>query len=226
MAAAVIVMVANNTGAEARRLAATFPNRIGHLIGPGGWRQPLEGITYALDNGAFPAFSNGTPWNEAAFFSLLDRAATHAIPPAWVAVPDVVLDRAATLRQWETFAPVLRARYGWPLAFVVQNGMTPADVPAEASVVFVGGDTEWKRATARGWCEAFPRVHIGRVNTERWLWYFHRAGAESCDGSGWFRGKRTQLDSLWHYLADSEGLELDPFHGAMQTRLFPLGPHS
>lgn len=50
---------------------------------------------------------------------------------------------------------------------------------------------------------AFPRIHVGRVNTERMLWMAHEAGAESCDGTGWFRGDKAQLAGLMRYLDDS-----------------------
>lgn len=216
------VMVANNSGAEARRLARAFPGRVGHLYGPGGWRGPFPEFPYALDNGAFPAWTAGRELDADAFRGLCAKAAAASVAPDWVAVPDVVCDRARTLAAWRQWSPELR-EFGWPLAFVVQDGMTPSDVPRDAAVVFVGGSTRWKRETARLWCEHFPRVHVGRVNTERWLWRYHRAGAESCDGSGWFRGDRSQLDGLWYFLADTEGLEADAAHGPMQPRLFARG---
>jgi hypothetical protein len=215
------VMVANNSGAEARRLAATYPGRIGHLYGPGGWRGPFPEFPYALDNGAFPAFTKGTAWDEAAFLALCERAAGAAVAPRWVAVPDVVCDRAGTLAAWGRWSSILRERFGWPLAFVVQDGMTHEDVPDDAALLFVGGSTTWKQQTAAYWRERMPRVHIGRVNGERDLWRYHRAGAESCDGTGWFRGSRRQLDGLWYYLADSSGQSRDS--GPTQPRLFALG---
>jgi hypothetical protein len=216
------VLIANNSGREARRLAAQFPDRIGHIYGPGGWRGPFVEFPYALDNGAYPAFLKGHPFDADGFRVFVARAACAQIAPAWIAVPDVVCDREATIQSWYSWAPSLGA-HGWPLAFVVQNGMTKADVPSNADVVFVGGSTAWKWETVRYWCQHFPRVHVGRVNTERLLWQAHRAGAESCDGSGWFRGRRAQLDGLWYYLADSSDMPHDAAHGPMQPRLFSQG---
>lgn len=216
-----IVMLANNSGAEARRLALAYPGRVGHLYGPGGWRGPFPEFPHYIENGVFPKFTSGRRWLSAPFLELCDSAAAAPIAPRWVAVPDVVCDRVRTLARWRRWAPLLRRRYGWPLAFVVQNGMTAADIPADAAVVFVGGDTAWKRETAAYWCANHPRVHVGRVNGERDLWRFHQAGAESCDGTGWFRGDRRQLDGLWYYLADSSARAHD--HGPHQPRLFALG---
>jgi hypothetical protein len=212
-----LVMVANNLGKEAKRLLAQFPNRIGHIYAPGGFKTPWP--EYALDNGAYADFTKGKPFRADAFRKLCASAAAADHPPRWVAVPDVVTDREATLERYREWFAELQA-FGWPLAFVAQDGMTAADVPGSASVVFVGGSTEWKQDTAVYWCQHFPRVHIGRVNGEKDLWRYHRAGAESCDGTGWFRGRRKQLDGLWYYLTDTEGLESDPAHGAMQRRLF------
>jgi hypothetical protein len=211
-----IVMIANNRGAEAKKLRDSYPDRIGHIYSPGGMRRPWP--IYAIDNGAFVEWSKGRSFDATSFLALLDQAKKSGVAPRWVAVPDAVADRESTLIRWHDWEPTLRG-FGWPLAFVVQNGMSIADVPSSADWLFVGGDTEWKRETAAYWCAHFPRVHVGRVNTERDLWRYHRAGAESCDGTGWFRGRRAQLDGLWYYLADTEGLD-DPAHGPLQGRLF------
>lgn len=216
------VHIANNSGREARRLAERFPDRIGHIYGPDGWRGPFPEFPYVLDNGAWPAFVNGKPFDDAKYRALIRRAAGAPIAPKWIAVPDVVQDREATLESWHRWAGELHP-FGWPLAFVVQDGMQKGDVPASAGVVFVGGSTDWKWETVGYWCKHFARVHVGRVNTENLLWQAHRAGAESCDGSGWFRGNRAQLDGLWYYLADSSDLPNDAAHGPMQPRLFSLG---
>lgn len=217
------LLLANNTGREARRLLAAFPDRIGHLIAPGGWRTPFP--TYGVDNGAWPAFKNGRPWAEGPFRRLVERIRAHVAAggaaPAWVLPPDVVCDADATLASWARWAPELRA-LGWPLGFVVQNGMTAGDVPTDAAIVCVGGDTDWKRETAAYWCAHFPRVHVLRCTTERWLWHFHRCGVESTDGNV-FMGDRSQLDGIWYYLTDSSDLPHDLAHGPMQSRLFALG---
>jgi hypothetical protein len=201
-----MVMPANNTSRLVFWWAGKYPGKIGHLVGPVSWRsrtslpdgQPL--LSYALDNGAYPAFQKGEEWNETAFLALCDSARAAEHRPLWVTVPDVVADCEATLRKWEQWAPCLRATYGWPLAFVAQDGLRTEDVPEAADVVFIGGTTEWKHNNIHRFCAAFPRVHVGRVNTQKWLWFCHESGAESCDGTGWFRGDRAQLDGLQRYL--------------------------
>jgi hypothetical protein len=193
------VMLANNTGIRVGYLAGRYPGRLGHLFSPGDQRGPFEFCPYSLDNGAFKGHFDLERW-----LKLLEWARLSGIPPVWVLVPDVVSDRVATLAMWRQHSQVA-ARYGWPLAFAVQDGMTPKDVPQTAEVVFVGGSTFWKWRTLSMWCKTFPRVHVGRVNTYKRLWQCHEAGAESTDGTGFMRGDQRQYRGLCAYLAESSG---------------------
>ena len=192
-----IVMPANNRGIVAGWLAGRFPGFVGHLYSPGGISSLYDFIPFALDNGRFSVWAAGKEWDESAFVGMLDRVSGSGPgkAPRWVLVPDLVGDRDGTLREWDRWCVRIQG-YGWPLAFAVQDGMTPDDVPAEADVVFVGGSTDWKRRTIRLWCESFERVHVGRINTDKWLWECAEAGAESCDGTGWMRGDQRQLAGL------------------------------
>jgi hypothetical protein len=123
-----------------------------------------------------------------------------------VGVPDVVADRIATIDLWHQWTAPIRAILPWvPLAFAVQDGMTKADVPENADIVFVGGTTEWKWRNLREWTDNFPRVHVARVNSERLLWMSDKAGAESCDGTGWMRGGEDRIEELQRYLHQSTG---------------------
>jgi hypothetical protein len=195
-------MVSNNSKGIVHYWGGKYEGHdlIGHLYSPDGWRIPVPWLPYALDNGAFSAFRTGRPWDAGDFVRHLERAKAAPVAPLWVVVPDVVADRDATLARWQLWAPQIKASYGFPLAFAVQDGMTRADVPPDADLVFVGGTTEWKRETMPMWCETFPRVHIARINTARWLWRAWALGAESVDGTGWFRGSRSQIAALTTYL--------------------------
>ena len=193
-------MPSNNTGFEAGYFAGKYLGRIGHLHNVDKLMQPRPNVPWALDNGVFGAHQKGSTWSEEPLYQYLDTYGQLA--PEWVVVPDWVGDRDETLRKWDQHYNALRA-FGVPLAFAAQDGMTPEDVPTEASILFVGGTTSWKWRKLRMWTEAFPRVHVGRVNTYRLLWMAHDAGAESCDGTGWFRGDRKQLAGLDQYLHES-----------------------
>lgn len=194
-----LVMPTNNSGIQIGYLCGKYPGRLGWLISPGGWRKPPSWMPYALDNGAFSAWLNKREWDEQAFIDLLDRTRGH-IRPLWVAVPDVVADAKATKARWQEWSQRIREITNVPLAFVVQDGMTGADLPEDADVLFVGGSTEWKWRNLKMWTAAHPRVHVGRVNSERLLWMAHDAGAESCDGTGWMRGGEERLEDLERYL--------------------------
>lgn len=201
-----IVMPSNNTGSVVRELNEAHPGQLGHLMGPepGGWRTPF--MPYALDNGAFGAWKAGERFRQVPFLGLCDRAQIYqrngGAPPEWLLCPDVVGDRDKTLWQWGAWEDSLRRWYGWPLAFAVQDGMTGADVPADAQVVFIGGTTRWKRRMLGHFCARFPRVHVGRINTYKWLWVCAEHGAESCDGTGWLRGNQDQIEGLRRFLAE------------------------
>ena len=194
------VMPSNNAGLQVGYLAGKYPGRIGWLISPGGWKKPPNWMPYALDNGAYSAFLNQQPFDSSAFIKLLKNARLHS-RPLWAAVPDVVMDAEATLKGWPKWVPIIKQYMpAVKLAFVVQDGMTPEDVPNDADVIFVGGSTEWKFKYLRIWTAHFPRVHVGRVNSERKLWQCYDAGVESCDGTGWMRGGEERIRGLEQFL--------------------------
>lgn len=200
-----MVMPSNSSGLAIGRLVGMYPKRIGWLMSPDGWRQPPSWMPYAIDNGAFGAWKNGTEWDERGFIYLLERTQKSHLP-LWVVVPDVVMNREATLAKWSEWAPKVRSVLPRvDLAFAVQDGMNKFDVPEDADVVFVGGSTEWKWKNLRLWTESFPRVHVARVNSERLLWMADEAGAVSCDGTGWMRGGEKRLAELDRYLEESTG---------------------
>ena len=197
-----IVMPSSNTGFEAGYLAGKYPGRIAHLHCGEFRKEPKHGVPWALDNGVFGAWKSGKEWDQEPFYQYLEIFS--AWKPMWAVVPDSVGNREKTLEMWALHKDAVSA-FGVPLAFAVQDGMAVEDVPAEAGVLFVGGTTSWKWRTLRTWTENFPRVHVGRVGTKRLLEQAEDAGAESCDGTGWFRDPRRTME-LESYLA-GEGKE-------------------
>lgn len=144
-------------------------------------------MPFACDNDAFASFTTGKIWDADAWLTMLKTLRADGRNPLWVLVPDVVADRDATLAKWKEFAPVAR-EFGWPLAMAVQDGMTPNDVPAEAEVIFIGGNTEWKWRSLPMWAQTGRRIHVGRVNEVERLHICERWRVESVDGTGWMRG--------------------------------------
>lgn len=180
-----MVMISNNGSRTAHELARTHPGKIGWLMGQSNWKVPWKHIPHALDNDAYSAFVNRTLWDEKGWLRMLDKATVCEFKPLWCAVPDVVTNRMATLENWQKYSGEVLSR-GFRAAFVVQDGMAADDVPEMASIIFVGGSTSWKWRTVPKWCASFPRVHVGRVRQGKLL-VAERCGAESCDGTGWFR---------------------------------------
>lgn len=204
-------MPTNNSGIQVGYMAGKYPNRIGWLLSPDGWIKPPSWMPYAIDNGAYGAWSNNIPWNEDKFLNHLEKTKTAPKKPLWVVVPDVVTNREATIEKWKQWSEIVRnTLHNVPLAFAVQDGMKKEDVPKDADVIFVGGSTEWKWKNLYEWTENFDRVHVGRVNSERLLWIAHESGAESCDGTGWVRGGEERLEELHRYLQQSTNGDTRP----------------
>jgi hypothetical protein len=192
-----IVMISNQYSFRAGFLAGTYPDRIAHLHTPDSWREPA--IRFGLDNGVYGAWSAKREWNEPRWRATIERAVQYL--PMWAVVPDWVGDKELTLKKWDIYSPYVKS-LGLRCAIAAQNGMTPSDIPKDADVLFIGGTEDWKWNSLKMWTDNFPRVHIGRVNTYKLLMRCHEAGAESCDGTGWFRDPRRIL-GLERYLNET-----------------------
>lgn len=202
-------MPANNTSGLVHYLAGLAPKSIGHLYTPARKEHPKSWLPYALDNGAFALASRGADFDEEAWRIALEFFAHHAQPPHWLVVPDVPFDGERTVELWKSTAHTYK-QFHVPLALAVQDGMTPEsvhDLEVQPDVIFIGGTTAWKWDNVRGWCQSFERVHVARVNGRAGLDICQDAGAESCDGSGWFRGNPAQLEALVEFIAEHNNLD-------------------
>jgi hypothetical protein len=146
-----------------------------------------EGMRYALDNGAWTDFRNGTDFDDDAFRRLVDRLGGAA---DFVISPDIVAGGQRSLRLSLVWLAPLLVRTKLVLV-PVQDGMGPADlvdvvIPNRVGI-FLGGSTDWKLATMRQWgefcAERGAYFHVGRVNTLRRFRLAHQTGADSVDGS-------------------------------------------
>lgn len=203
-----MVMLANHSSPPVHFWAGKYPGKVGWLIGPSGKTKTKlrEWLPFALDNDAFTAWEQGTIWSESAYFDFLEWVASQDFRPRWATVPDVVADKKGTLQSWNKYADRV-AGYGWPLAFVAQDGMNPRDVPDSAEVVFLGGSYRWKWRNAETFAGEFPRLHVGRVNTLARLRRCEELGVESVDGTGWFRrpeGEFFKLEDFFSGKPDSQ----------------------
>lgn len=205
-----VLYLATTSGPKVRDAMLRHPDWLGQMLTPDTGNAIIgEPVQWAADNGAFASWLNGTPFD---FDRWADWLAGQPTSAMWAVVPDVVEDHDATIDQWITWAPLVRD-LGHRPAFVLQNGCTPSAVPADADVVFVGGDTDWKLGpTARaivGELRSRCWVHMGRVNSLRRLLYAAAIGCDSVDGTylafgpdrnlptllGWLR--RVNAPTLW-----------------------------
>ncbi len=192
-----MIMPSNNTGFAVGYLFGRYPSKIGLLMSPDGWRAPQFEMPYALDNGCFKR------WDMGGFFHML-RKAQLIHKPLWVCVPDAVADAETTFRRWEKYSNQV-ADYGFPLAFVVQDGMEPQDVPQTAHCCFIGGSTEFKLNNADKFKGVCPWLHIGRVNGITRIEWAKRIGADSVDGTGFFRARdKKHYDFIKWFVGDPQ----------------------
>jgi len=196
-------MNANVTGVLAKILE---PIGYSNLISPKAERSTVLS-NWALDNGRFIVFKKALKgikieWNEEEWIDMLlwsmhleplRKVAYPATKPQWGIVPDVVGDSKATIEEFHRYKDIFKA-IGLPMAYAVQNGAVPKDVPKEASVIFVGGTRDWKWETAEMWCKEFPRVHIGGVNSLQGFILAEKYGAESVDGSAMTKNHKQKMD--------------------------------
>jgi hypothetical protein len=171
------MLLVSGATATVRRYSGS--GRLGKLLRPGNGNGPDE-LPWAADNGAFKNFQADE------FRAFLSRIA-GAPGCMWVAVPDVVADHAATLKEFRVWEPTLHAS-GFPVALVSQDGLRCADVPWEhIECLFVGGTDRHKLGDeavrlARETKRRDKLLHLGRVNSVERIRYAHDLVADSFDG--------------------------------------------
>jgi hypothetical protein len=174
-----IVFLANNCSGLTHHWATRLPGQVGHLWSPDAHRKvnTYPWIQVAFDNGRFASTEAGRRWDEALFIDHCDRIPHLPNKLLFLTVPDVPRNGKATLDEWKKWEPKLR-KYGCPLAFVVQDGLTPADVPDEADWLFVGGSDQWRYSRIPDFLKLGKPVHVGRINGVR-LWQMDRIGVNT-----------------------------------------------
>jgi hypothetical protein len=198
-----IVMPSNNTGSVVKALFSKYPGRIALLQNPHRLRPHAFQYPYAMDNAAFSRF------NERQFFKMLDFATEYATP-MFVTCPDVVGCHDRTIALWQHYYPLIK-RYGYPIAFVAQDGCVPDAIPRAADWVFVGGNDPWKMDNIHRFVGKGRPVHVGRVNSIARLKYCESIGVASVDGTGWMRAKDRKFYDLLEWFSGEETQLCIPF---------------
>lgn len=142
---------------------------------------------YALDNGAWHAYRNGTPFDEVAFGRAVDKVGENA---QFTVLPDQVAGGLASLEMSLDWLENRLRGFPGRLLIAVQDGMDIEMVRPYLNPmvgIFVGGTTPWKLRTLNSWCQLARRrgcyVHVGRVNSLKRIEACAQAGAMSFDGT-------------------------------------------
>lgn len=158
-----------------------------------GWREitqtkevPPKRTPFALDNNAFGAWKNNTPWDPEAFKRGVMDCVRRKLTPDFVVVPDIVAAGRASLDFSLSWVPWLRGFA--PLYLAVQDGMFLDEVASildNFDGVFVGGSLEWKIDAGFWWVSlAHARgmqCHVGRISGRARVRLVKSWGADSID---------------------------------------------
>ena len=168
-----------------RNLAALMRHGWGLCVSSSAIDGYRPGWPYMLDNGAWTAFQQGTPWDEVAFVAAVERYGAGA---DFVVAPDVVGGGMASLDLSASWLPWLLPRCR-RIVIGVQEGMAPADVAplrhCRVGVGIGGATRKWKEAqlASRQWVGPGP-LHVFRnANSERQIAMARIYGATSVDGT-------------------------------------------
>jgi hypothetical protein len=170
--------------------------RFGYIQSPHGagvGQGIIAGHPWMLDNGAF-----SDKWTEASWLVALERWQPYAGTCIAAVCPDVVGDAGATLARFKQYAPIIK-QYGYPVAFVTQDGLQMADVPwSDFDVLFVGGTDKHKLKESYPFIAEAKRrglwVHVGRVNSAKRIEAFWMA--DSVDGTTLAREPSPQVQTI------------------------------
>lgn len=139
------------------------------------------GMVWAMDNGCYKRY------DPAAIIRMMERF--RGLPNCkFMVAPDVVEDHEATLLMFRAWLGTIQS-FGYPVAFVLQDGVTFESVPWDSiQAIFIGGSTKFKysEVVRRIVAEAKRRglhVHMGRVNSKDRSTYAKSIGCDSTDGT-------------------------------------------
>jgi hypothetical protein len=158
---------------------------------------------FFLDNGAYIAWKNDTPWDSDKFMKMVDKIHDSEVTPDFVVLPDRVGAGSLSLDLSLSWIDKLPA--DWPKALASQDGMTHQELESAMEYVdvwFLGG-TNAHKLHASDYCEQAHRLgkrfHFARCSTlERLDWAMH-IGVDSLDSSFplWTKERFRQFVDVW-----------------------------
>lgn len=142
----------------------------------------VRGFKWAMDNSAFSGNFNAENYIEK-MTAMTSRVKTCL----FVTAPDVVGNATETISLYPTWRDTIRS-YGFPSAFVGQDGLENYGLPDDFDAFFIGGSTKWKLSKqARELAQEAKRrgkwLHMGRVNSKPRIHYARSIGCDSVDGT-------------------------------------------
>lgn len=153
-----------------------------------------EGFKYALDNGAWSAFTQGRSFDDRAFVIALRKLGRDA---DWTVIPDIVSGGHESLELSIRWMRVVLDECERGL-LAVQDGIEVHDVQhliGPRVGIFVGGSTQYKLRSMHAWSrlarERGAWCHVGRVNSARRIALCQSARVHSFDGTSVSRFAKT-----------------------------------
>jgi len=168
-----------------------------------------DGMPWAWDNGAFPAWRNGTTYDVGAWhIKTLQLLSRGLPPPLFAVVPDLPTKGIESLKYSRDKSELVPNEF--PKALALQDGMTYQTVKEEIKTgvydwLFIGGSDAFK-LHAGDWTK-FARdngkkIHYARASTlEKLEWALH-----------------LEVDSLDSCFSIVDGSTLQPVHGYLCKR--------
>jgi hypothetical protein len=161
------------------------------------------GMRWAMDNGCFKRYEPEK------IIRMMRK--NHGIAGClFMVAPDVVQNHDETLLLFRAWLGTIQS-FGYPVAFVIQNGATVHNIPwGSLDCIFIGGDNAYKYS--QDVCEIIKEalkrgkwIHAGRVSTIRRIRYFRALGCHSFDSSGYSRFMRSMVSrTKAHYTNDRQ----------------------
>jgi hypothetical protein len=143
------------------------------------------GMKWALDNGCFKYYIPDEIIGMMAKF----RDVSGCL---FMVVPDAVGSHDETLLMFQAWLGTVQS-FGYPVAFVLQNGAGVDNVPYDScDALFIGGNNEFKysdicRQIVQEGKRRGKWIHSGRVNSITRIRYMKSIGCDSFDGTGYTR---------------------------------------
>lgn len=142
----------------------------------------VAGFKWAMDNSAFSGNFNAENY-KIKMAAMTKRKDTCL----FVVAPDVVGDAKSTIALYPEWREIIRS-FGFPAAFVGQDGLEDYGLPDDFDAFFIGGSTQWKlskraRELAQETKQRGKWLHMGRVNSKPRIHYARSIGCDSVDGT-------------------------------------------